>query len=141
MHYVDIAAEDLDLVTRFVLRLGGYAEGVFDYNDFGFAKDILKGHITEIEEELRRMRETIRSGAVNLRPSNLPQDAVWEEVDDTMNYGQTIRFAAGAAMIVQNYRSRMTPENLRRAIDWSLASFDVSPIGISAKRAAISARK
>ena len=33
---IDISPDDLDLLSKFVLRLGGYAEGLFDYHDFGF---------------------------------------------------------------------------------------------------------
>ena len=57
---IDIGADDIDLLIRFVLRLGGYAEGLFDYHDFGFPKDLMKGHITQVEEDLRQMRESIR---------------------------------------------------------------------------------
>ena len=113
---IDIGADDIDLLIRFVLRLGGYAEGLFDYHDFGFPKDLMKGHITQVEEDLRQMRESIRGPSVNLRPPNIAQDAVWEDGDETWNYGQTLRFAAGATMISEKYRPRMNPENLRRAL-------------------------
>ena len=39
---IEIAADDVERITRFVLRLGGYAEGMFDYHDFGFPKQVLK---------------------------------------------------------------------------------------------------
>ena len=113
---IEIGTEDIELLTKFVLRLGGYAEGMFDFHDFGFPKQVLKDHITQVEEDLRRMLETNHGASVNLRPPNLPQDAVWEEADEIWNYGQTIRFAAGATMITQRYRHRMSPENLHRAL-------------------------
>lgn len=112
---VELGTDDLELVSRFVLRLGGYAEGLFDYHDFGFDKRILQGHITRVEEDIRRVISTKGGTALNLRPPNLPEDAIWEEADETWNYGQSLRFAAGASMITERYRDRMTPDNLRRA--------------------------
>ena len=112
---VELGTDDLELVARFVLRLGGYAEGLFDYHDFGFEKQVLQNHITQVEEDIRRVINTSGGSALNLRPPNLPVDAIWEEADETWNYGQSLRFAAGASMITERYRERMTPENLRRA--------------------------
>ena len=113
---VEIAADDLDLLTKFVLRLGGYAEGLFDYHDFGFPKDALKDHISRVTDELRRVRESIRGSTLSLRPPGLAADGMWEEAEDVWNYGQTLRFAAGATMITQRYVNRMTSENRRRAM-------------------------
>jgi len=113
---IDISPDDLDLLSKFVNRLGGYAEGLFDYHDFGFPKDALKQNINRVTDELRRMRESIRGSTLSLRPPGLPEDAMWEEADELWNYGQTLRFAAGATMISQRYQSRMTSENLRRSM-------------------------
>ena len=113
---VDIGGEDLDLLTRFVLKLGGYAEGLFDYHNFGFPKDLLKSHIDSVREDLRNLRDTLHGPTVNLRPPNIPQDAIWEDGDETWNYGQTLRFAAGASMITERYRQRMDAKSLRAAI-------------------------
>src|SRR3989441_3458758 len=113
---IDIAADDLELLTKFVLRLGGYAEGLFDYHDFGFPKDALKHQINQVTQQLRGMRESIRGATLSLRPPGLAEDAMWEEADELWNYGQTLRFAAGATMITQRYQNRMTTENLRRAM-------------------------
>ena len=113
---IDISPDDLELLTKFVLRLGGYAEGLFDYHDFGFPKVALKSQITRVTDELRRMRESIHGSALSLRPPGLPEDAMWEEADELWNYGQTLRFAAGAMMITQRYESRMTSQNLRRSM-------------------------
>jgi len=113
---IDISPDDLELLTKFVLRLGGYAEGLFDYHDFGFPKAALKQQISRVADELRRMRESIRGSVLSLRPPGLPEDAMWEEADELWNYGQTLRFAAGAMMITQRYESRMTSENLRRSM-------------------------
>ena len=112
---VDLGTDDLELVTKFVLRLGGYAEGLFDYHDFGFPKHILQDHITQVEEDIRRIQAGVQGSQIVLRPPNLPEDVIWEAADETWNYGQSLRFAAGASMITERYRRRMTPENLRRA--------------------------
>ncbi len=113
---IDIAPDDLELLSKFVNRLGGYAEGLFDYHDFGFPKSALKNQITRVTDELRRMQQSIRGSPLSLRPPGLPEDAMWEEADELWNYGQTLRFAAGATMITQRYESRMTSENLRRSM-------------------------
>ncbi len=112
----EIGVEDLDLLTKFVLRLGGYAEGLFEYHDFGFAKSSLRAHIDSVRDDLRRLRETTLGPVINLRPPNVPKDAIWEDGDETWNYGQTLRFAAGASMITEHYRDRMTERDLRSAI-------------------------
>jgi len=113
---VDIGTDDLELLTKFVSKLGGYAEGMFDYHAFQFPKAVLKGHIDSLRTDLGRLREPLRAATVSLRPPNMARDAVWEEADETWNYGQTLRFAGGISMISQNYRDRMTPENLRRSM-------------------------
>jgi len=113
---VEIGGDDLDLLTKFVLRLGGYAEGLFDYHSFGFPKASLRDHIDSVMKDLHRLRDTSTGPIVNLRPPNVPLDAVWEDGDETWNYGQTLRFAAGASMITERYRHRMNEKNLRSAI-------------------------
>lgn len=113
---VEIGSEDLELLTKFVLRLGGYAEGLFDYHNFGFPKSSFRAHIDSVMNDLRWLRDTSGRSTVNLRPPNVPRDAVWEDGNETWNYGQTLRFAAGASMITERYRGRMNEKNLRAAI-------------------------
>ena len=97
-------------------KLGGYAEGMFDYHDFNFPKAVLKGHIDSVRTDLGNLRESLRETTVSLRPPNIAKDVVWEEAEENWNYGQTLRGAGGITMISLNYRDRMTPENLRRAM-------------------------
>ena len=106
----------MDLLTKFVLKLGGYAEGLFDHHEFGFPKNVLRNHITRVVEDLRRMRDASEARVVRLRPPWVAKDAVWDETDEPWNYGQTLRFAAGATMVTERYRDRMTRENLRSAV-------------------------
>jgi len=111
-----INREDLDLLSRTVLRLGGYAEGLFDFHDFGFDKSSLKDHITNVHMSLKALREAAPSGGVPLRPPNIPPGAFWEDQGEVWNYLQTLRFAAGATMMSEQYSPYMKPENLHRAM-------------------------
>lgn len=113
---LSINSEDLDLLSRTVLRLGGYAEGLFDFHDFGFDKEFLKDHITNVHAALKELRDASSSGGVPLRPPNIPAGAFWEDQGDVWNYVQTLRFAAGATMMTEQYRPHMTLENLHRAM-------------------------
>lgn len=112
-----INREDLDLLSRTVLRLGGYAEGLFDFHDFGFDKASLKDHITNVHATLRALRENAPVGTgVPLRPPNIPPGAFWEDQGEVWNYLQTLRFAAGATMMSEQYSQHMTSGNLQKAI-------------------------
>ena len=111
-----ITREDLDLLSRTVLRLGGYAEGLFDFHDFGFDKAFLKDHITSVHANLKRLREVAPSGALSLRPPNIPAGAFWEDQGEVWNYLQTLRIAAGATMMSVQYSPHMSAENLQRAM-------------------------
>ncbi len=111
-----INREDLDLLSRTVLRLGGYAEGLFDYHDFGFDKNSLKEHITSVHATLRQLKEMAPPEGVPLRPPNIPPGAFWEDQGEVWNYLQTLRFAAGATMMTEQYSPHMTPDNVHRAM-------------------------
>ena len=111
-----INREDLDLLSRTVLRLGGYAEGLFDFHDFGFDKAFLRDHITSVHATLKELKEAAPNGGVPLRPPNIPPGAFWEDQGEVWNYLQTLRFAAGATMMTEQYRPHMTPENLQRGM-------------------------
>jgi hypothetical protein len=111
-----INREDLDLLSRTVLRLGGYAEGLFDFHDFGFDKAFLRDHITNVHTSLKRLRDMAQPDGVPLRPPNIPAGAFWEDQGEVWNYLQTLRFAAGATMMSEQYSSHMTTENLHRSM-------------------------
>ena len=111
-----INREDLDLLSRTVLRLGGYAEGLFDYHDFGFDKASLRDHITNVHASLKRLRDEAVPDGIPLRPPNIPAGAFWEDQGEVWNYLQTLRFAAGATMMSEQYSARMTTDNLHRAM-------------------------
>jgi len=113
---IGINREDLDLLSRTVLRLGGYAEGLFDFHDFGFDKAFLRDHITNVHASLKRLKEGTTAEGIPLRPPNIPAGAFWEDQGDVWNYLQTLRFAAGATMMSEQYSSHMTPENLQRSM-------------------------
>ncbi len=113
---IGINPEDLDLLSRTVLRLGGYAEGLFDYHDFGFDKNYLKDHISSVHSTLKRLKESAPPDGLPLRPPNIPPGAFWEDQGEVWNYLQTLRFAAGATMMTEQYLPHMTPDNLQRAM-------------------------
>src|SRR5205823_10563677 len=112
-----ISRDDLDLLSRTVLRLGGYAEGLFDFHDFGFDKEFLREHITSVHQTLKELRDAAPvTGVVPLRPPNLPAGAFLEDQGEVWNYLQTLRFAAGATMMSEQYASHMKRENLQRSM-------------------------
>ena len=116
MNPLGINREDLDLLSRTVLRLGGYAEGLFDFHDFGFDKASLKDHITNVHASLKHLRDLATTDGVPLRPPNIPAGAFWEDQGEVWNYLQTLRFAAGATMMSEQYSLHMTTENLHRSM-------------------------
>ena len=111
-----ISHEDLDLVARTVLRLGGYAEALFDFHDFGFDKSILRNHITNVHSILTELKRSGSLTGIPLRPPDMPADAFFEDQGDSWNYLQTLRLAAGAAMLSERCATRMSRENLSRSM-------------------------
>lgn len=114
--FLGINREDLDLVSRTVLRLGGYAEGLFDYMQFGFEKETLRSHITNVYSMLKDMKEAPISAGISLRPPNVPPGAFFEDQGEIWNYLQALRLAAGATMLSELYRPYVRPENLQKAM-------------------------
>lgn len=111
-----INPDDLDLLARTVVRLGGYAEGLFDFHDFGFDKNSLRDHISSVHATLKRLKDVSPPGGLPLRPPNIPPGAFWEDQGEVWNYLQSLRFAAGATMVTEQYSPYMTPENVQRSM-------------------------
>ncbi len=111
-----INREDIELLSHTVLRLGGYAEGLFDFHEFGFDKSILRQHVTNTYEMLVRLKDRSVPYGLPLRPPNIPPSAFWEDQGETWNYLQTLRFAAGATMMTEKYRRYMTLDNMYNAL-------------------------
>ena len=107
-----VSAQDLDLVRKLVLKLGGYAEGLFQFHDFGFDREILRNHISAVYEQLTALRGASDGPFIVLKPPGLPEGAVWDDAGESWNYLQTLRLAAGAIMISRKYQSCMRIENL-----------------------------
>src|SRR3989442_4893485 len=91
-----INPDDLDLLSRTVVRLGGDAEGLFDFHDFGFDKNSLRDHISSVHATLKRLKDVSPPGGLPLPAPNIPAGAVWEEPSEGLDYLQSMRFAARA---------------------------------------------
>src|SRR2546422_10089125 len=91
-----INPDDLDLLSRTVVRLGGYAEGLFDFHDFGFDKNSLRDHISNVHATLKRLKDVSPPGGLPLRPPNIPAGAVWGGPSRALDQPQSLGFAAGA---------------------------------------------
>lgn len=113
---VRISAEDVTYLTSNVLRLGSYAENLLDSFNFGIKSEQLARHIRETCDNLDMLLSGGGLFPITLRPSSQPEFLLEEEYTDTWNWSQTLRYAAGATMISQNYAKYMSKEDLRKAI-------------------------
>src|SRR2546422_8517539 len=109
-----INPDDLDLLSRTVVRLGGYAEGLFDFHDFGFDKNSLREHISSVHATLKRLKDVSPPGGLPLRPPNIPAGAFWEDQSAVRNHLQSLRFAAGASAVTAADQPSMTPGDSAR---------------------------
>src|SRR5256886_16897469 len=88
-----INPDDLDLLSRTVVRLGGYAEGLFDFHDFGFDKNSLRGHISNVHATLKRLKDVSPPGGLPRRPPNIPAGGVLGGSRGGLYYSPELRFA------------------------------------------------
>src|SRR5213076_2075923 len=79
-------------------------------------KAALRDHITNVHMSLKQLRDLATPEGVPLRPPNIPAGAFWEDQGEVWNYLQTLRFAAGATMMSEQYSPHMTTENLHRSM-------------------------
>src|SRR2546422_4433678 len=89
-----INPDDLDLLSRTVVRLGGYAEGLFDFPDFGFDKSFLRDHISSVHATLKRLKDVSPPGGLALRPPNLPAGGLLGGHGEGRNYPPSLRLSA-----------------------------------------------
>ncbi len=113
---VELSSNDVDILSDIVTKLGGYAKGLLDDLNLGISKSMLAWHIDEVHRNLTRLRESNGGRALVLRPPGLSNSPMLDNMGDTWNYTQTLRFAAGATMISQRYQRFMSAENLRRSM-------------------------
>ncbi|MCK4455157.1 MAG: hypothetical protein KAU99_02285 [Thermoplasmata archaeon] len=113
---VELSSNDVDILSDIVTKLGGYAKGLLDDLNLGISKSMLAWHIDEVHRNLTRLRESNGGRALILRPPGLDNSPMLDNMGDTWNYTQTLRFAAGATMISQRYQRFMSAENLRRSM-------------------------
>src|SRR5437016_13797684 len=91
-----INPDDLDLLSRTVVRLGGYAEGLFDFHDFGFDKNSLRDHISSVHATLKRLKDVSPPGGLPLRPPTTPPGAFWADQARAGTNLTRLRSAPGA---------------------------------------------
>lgn len=98
------------------MKLGGYAEGLFSYHDFGLEKDVFRGHLTGVYDALREVRDNVASSSEPIGRPYIPDAAFWEDPGETWNYMQALRFAVGVSLSCQKYGKWMSPANRQRSI-------------------------
>src|SRR5256712_1756568 len=104
-------ADHLELIRRLLVQFGRYAETLFDYHDFGFSRETVRDHISNVEEEIRRM-QAMGSDALLAIPGTVLQGGIRE----IWNAKKNLRHAAGAIMISSRFRNEIRPENRLLAI-------------------------
>jgi len=113
---IELSSDDVDVLSDIVAKLGGYAKGLLDNMNLGISRSRLSWHLDEVHRNLIRLRESNGGRTIALRPPGLNNSPVMDNMGDTWNYVQTLRFAAGATMISQRYQRFMSAENLRRSM-------------------------
>jgi hypothetical protein len=113
---VRISAEDVNFLSDKVLKLGSYAETLLESYDLGIQSEELAHHIRRTCDNLGLLFDRGSMFPISLRPSAQPNVMLDEEVGDTWNWAQTLRYAAGASMISQRYAQDMSQDNLRQSL-------------------------
>jgi len=98
----DRNADHLELVRRLAVSFGACAEGLLEYHDVGFPKDLIRRHIANVEAGIREMRE---ANALGRAADALPPDA-----KGAWNRWKNLRYAAGALMITERFRGELGPD-------------------------------
>ncbi len=111
-----VSGEDLNVVARMVLKLGGYAEGLFSYHDFGLDRGVFRQHVNGVYEVLRQMQSASTGRGVGLGRPYVPDAAYWEDPGQIWNYMQALRFAVGVSLGLQKYRRWMSREHVECAV-------------------------
>ena len=106
----DPRTDHLKLIRGLVHHFGRVAEGLFEYHDFGFPREVIRRHIDTIEADLGRLRA---SGGLD--DLGLPEESLAGQVRGIWNSKKNLRYAAGALMISNRFRQETRPENRLRA--------------------------
>ncbi|MFQ5884104.1 MAG: hypothetical protein ACE5IO_03280 [Thermoplasmata archaeon] len=113
---VRISADDVSYLSDKVVKLGSYAETLLDSYDLGIRPEELAHHIRKTCDNLGLLFDGGSMFPITLKPSAQPNVLLDEEVGDTWDWAQTLRYAAGASMISQRYAKHMSQENLKRSL-------------------------
>lgn len=97
--------DPIERVREYVINLGRKAERLFDYYDFGFPRAAVREHIERLAHDLGALQggfdmPELASGRLR---------SLWD-------HEQSVRYAAGAAMITARFRRSMTTANAARAL-------------------------
>ena len=106
----EVEPDHVQMIRRLIVQFGNYAEGLFDYHDFGFSREVVRHHITKVEAEIGRVFE--RGSEAFLE---IPGEVLQAEIRDVWNSKKNLRYAAGALMM-SSLRNDIRVENRPRAI-------------------------
>src|SRR5947208_2224988 len=106
----EVEPDHVQMIRRLIVQFGNYAEGLFDYHDFGFSREVVRHHITKVEAEIGRVFE--RGSEAFLE---IPGEVLQAEIRDVWNSKKNLRYAAGALMM-SSLRNDVRVENRPRAI-------------------------
>src|SRR5712691_7437695 len=106
-----IGSDPLEVVERFVRVIGRYAEGLFDYHDFGFSRCVIRDHIARVADGLTELRTAGNRPMMDLHAIDRDRSARLSPWD----HQQSFRYAAGASMIMERFRPSIRSEDMPRA--------------------------
>src|SRR5437899_4220380 len=106
----EVEPDHVQMIRRLIVQFGNYAEGLFDYHDFGFSREVMCNHITKVEAEIGRIFE--RGSEAFLE---IPGEVLQAEIRDVWNSKKNLRYAAGALMM-SSLRNDIRVESRPRAI-------------------------
>lgn len=105
-----VARDPIGIVRQLVLDAGESAEGWLSRHDFGLPREVVQDHIDRVWSDLAALS---RSSF----PLRVPLDvrATADGGTPMWDAAGSLRYAAGAAMLTQRFRTSMAPEDAQRA--------------------------
>src|SRR5207245_11021889 len=97
-------ADVIERVRAYVVDLGRRAVGLCELYDFGFPSSVVRDQIARLGRDFDSFRGAFEVPAL----ASGGRGSLWD-------HEQSVRYAAGAAMITARFRGAMTPANVPRA--------------------------